>query len=262
MAVVNRDDPWGRRLLQQIEPDGVPAVTFGADDASEVRLGLQGSTFVWHGVEVALHLGGRFTMLNALAAATCACALGVDAPTVARGLAAVSSVRGRFELVDVGQPFTVLVDYAHTPDGLTEALTAARELASGRLIVVFGAGGDRDHAKRPLMGAVANEVADLAIVTSDNPRSEDPGSIIDQILSGVTDASKITVEPDRARAIAVALDAAEPGDVVVVAGKGHEPGQDIGGRVLPFDDAAEARAALTRIVAARNPSGYGDASSR
>jgi UDP-N-acetylmuramoyl-L-alanyl-D-glutamate--2,6-diaminopimelate ligase len=250
VAVVNRDDPWGRRLLARVERDGVPAVSFGADDASKVRLGSHGSTFVWNGVEVALRLGGRFNVLNALAAATCASALGVDAATVARGLAEVSSVRGRFEPVDAGQPFTVLVDYAHTPDGLTQALTAARELASGRVLVVFGAGGDRDHAKRPLMGAAANAVADLAVVTSDNPRSENPRSIIDQILSGVSDASKVVVEPDRARAIATALAAASPGDVVVVAGKGHELGQEIGGQVLPFDDAAEARAALTHVLAA------------
>ncbi len=245
VAVVNRDDPWGQRLLHQV----VDAVTFGFDDAADVRLTPEGSTFTWEGVGITVRLGGRFNVLNALAAATCARALGIDAVTVARGLAAVALVPGRFESVDAGQPFTVLVDYAHTPDGLIQALTAARELTGGRLLVVFGAGGDRDHAKRPLMGAAATELADLAVITSDNPRSEDPASIIDQILIGVADRSKVVVEADRAQAIAAAVTAASPGDVVVVAGKGHERGQEIAGQVLPFDDAEEARNALRRVAA-------------
>ena len=150
---------------------------------------------------------------------------------------------GRFEPVDAGQPFTVLVDYAHTPDSLENVLRAARAITSGRLIVVFGAGGDRDRGKRPLMGRVAAALADVAIVTSDNPRSEDPDSIIEQILAGSGDA--VESEVDRRNAIALAIESAEPGDVVVIAGKGHEQGQEFaGGRKEPFDDVTVAREAL------------------
>ena len=155
---------------------------------------------------------------------------------IAEGLSSVPGVRGRFESVDAGQPFTVLVDYAHTPDGLTQALQGAREFTSGRLLVVFGAGGDRDHEKRPLMGAAAARLADLAVVTSDNPRSEDPDAIIEQVVAGVGDRSNVVIEPDRAAAIATALAMAQPGDVVLIAGKGHERGQEVAGRLLPFDD--------------------------
>ena len=170
---------------------------------------------------------------------------------IATGLASVPGVRGRFEVVDVGQSFTVLVDYAHTPDGVTQALRGAREFTTGRLLVVFGAGGDRDHDKRPLMGAAAAELADLAVVTSDNPRSEDPDAIIEAVVSGAVDRSRLIVEPDRAKAISHALANAGPGDVVLIAGKGHEPGQEIGGRILPFDDVDTARASLLRILASR-----------
>jgi UDP-N-acetylmuramoyl-L-alanyl-D-glutamate--2,6-diaminopimelate ligase len=175
----------------------------------------------------------------------------VAAAEVADGLAAVESVRGRFEPIDGGQQFIVLVDYAHTPDGLDQALAAARELAPGNLIVVFGAGGDRDQAKRPLMGAVASRRADLAVLTSDNPRSEDPERIIEDVRAGADGPGGLVVEPDRARAIAAALAAAEAGDVVVIAGKGHETGQEIAGRIIPFDDAAVARQALARILGSR-----------
>jgi UDP-N-acetylmuramoyl-L-alanyl-D-glutamate--2,6-diaminopimelate ligase len=251
VAVVRRDDPWGARLVDRLAQLNVSTVTFAIHDAVELRLSPQGSSFQWENTSFTLRLGGRFNVLNALAAATTARALGVAPSVIAAGLASVVSVRGRFERVDAGQPFTVLVDYAHTPDGLEQALRAARELTTGRLLVVFGAGGDRDHAKRPLMGAVAASLADLAVITSDNPRSEDPGSIIGEIQSGIADLSKATVEPDRARAIANALAYAEPGDVVVIAGKGHESGQEVRGRVLPFDDVEEATTALRRIRAAR-----------
>jgi UDP-N-acetylmuramoyl-L-alanyl-D-glutamate--2,6-diaminopimelate ligase len=250
VAVVNADDPYGRRLLERIG-SSVPTETFSLSDARDLAVTGAGSRFTWRGRPVELALRGRFNVANALAAASAAAALGIPEQTVADGLAATSNVRGRFETVDAGQPFTVLVDYAHTPDGLAAALGAARELATGRLIVVFGAGGERDPGKRPLMGHVASSRADLSVVTSDNPRSEDPMAIIDEIRAGVTGGNPVVAEPDRSHAIADALAAAGPGDVVLIAGKGHETGQDFGGRVEPFDDATEARAAWERIIGSR-----------
>ncbi len=163
-------------------------------------------------------------------------------------------VPGRFESVDAGQSFSVVVDYAHTPDGLEQALGAARELASGQLIVVFGAGGDRDHAKRPQMGEVVTRLADLGVLTSDNPRHEDPQAIIDQVAAGGEGPGRLVIHPDRATAIATALGMARGGDVVVIAGKGHETNQEIDGRILPFDDRAQARAALRQIMESRGDS--------
>ena len=255
VAVVNRSDRWGRVLLERLAGSEMPVATFSVDDAEGLELGAGGSTFRWGGRAMRVRLGGRFNVENALAAATCARELGIPSDSIAAGLASVASVRGRFEPVDAGQSFTVLIDYAHTPDGLAQALRAARELTSGRLLVVFGAGGDRDHDKRPLMGRVASELADLAVVTSDNPRSEDPAAIVDAVVSGAIDRSRVVVELDRSRAIAAAVASAAPGDVVVVAGKGHETGQDIGGRVHPFDDAAVAREAIQRILASRRDRG-------
>jgi UDP-N-acetylmuramoyl-L-alanyl-D-glutamate--2,6-diaminopimelate ligase len=198
-----------------------------------------------------VRLGGRFNVSNALAAATTARALGIDNSAIRDGLAAVESVQGRFEPVNAGQPFTVLVDYAHTPDGLEQALIAAREMAGGgHIIVVFGCGGDRDRDKRPLMGKVATALADLAVLTSDNPRSEDPDRIIADVEDGAEGPGQLVIVADRARAISRALTSAGPGDVVVIAGKGHEKGQEIGGRTIPFDDADVARGVLGRIVGA------------
>jgi UDP-N-acetylmuramoyl-L-alanyl-D-glutamate--2,6-diaminopimelate ligase len=237
-AVVNVDDPWGRRLVQEL---GGAAVTFGlSPDAQVGPEALAG---------IDLRLRGRFNVLNALGAAAAARLLGVDEGAVRAGLEAVEVVPGRFEEVSEGQPFTVLVDYSHTPDSLDNALRAAGALADGRLICVFGCGGDRDREKRPLMGRVATELADLAIVTSDNPRSEDPGRIIAEVVAGAT--GEVVVEPDRRAAIELAVEAAEPGDVVLVAGKGHEQGQEIGGVVLPFDDREVAREALRKLAGAR-----------
>jgi UDP-N-acetylmuramoyl-L-alanyl-D-glutamate--2,6-diaminopimelate ligase len=156
---------------------------------------------------------------------------------VAAGLATVPSVPGHFEWVDAGQPFAVAVDYAHTPEALEQALVAARELSTGRrVIVVFGCGGDRDPGKRAPMGAAAAALADLAVLTSDNPRHEDPDAIIAEVVTGIADRSRVVIEPDRTRAITLALEVAEPGDLVLIAGKGHETGQQIGDTVLPFDD--------------------------
>jgi UDP-N-acetylmuramyl-tripeptide synthetase len=189
---------------------------------------------------------------NALAAATAAAELGIGPSTIAAGLDAAGPVPGRFELVDAGQPFRVVVDYSHKPDGLARVLESAREVAAGdgRVLVVFGCGGDRDRTKRPHMGAVAVELADVVVVTSDNPRHEDPEAIIAEIVAGIADPAgrqdegALVVEADRRAAIATALDRARPGDVVVVAGKGHETTQTIGDRALPFDDREVARELL------------------
>jgi UDP-N-acetylmuramoyl-L-alanyl-D-glutamate--2,6-diaminopimelate ligase len=254
LAVVNRDDPRGRILIDELRARrDIGVRTFGIHDAED--LDVRRGRFGWRGEEIVVRLGGRFNILNALAAATCAEALGVAVSDIAAGLASLQRVPGRFEAVDAGQDFTVLVDYAHTPDGLAQALSAARELTDGRLFVVFGAGGDRDHEKRPLMGEVATRLADLVVVTSDNPRREDPGAIIDAVVAGTRDPDRVRVVIDRAQAIDAALWSARPGDVVVVAGKGHETGQEIGGEVRPFDDAAVVRDVLTAIVAARGRSG-------
>ncbi len=196
-------------------------------------------------------LPGDFNVANALGAFAAARALGVDVEVAADGLARAERVPGRFEPVEEGQEFAVLVDYAHTPDSLENVLRAARRLTAGELIVVFGAGGDRDREKRPLMGRAAAELADLAIVTSDNPRSEDPGSIVDKILSGTKSGATVAaveVEPDRRAAIALALSRARPGDSVVIAGKGHEQGQEFeDGRKVPFDDREVAREELRKL---------------
>ncbi len=213
----------------------------------ELELGAWGSRFSVGGLALETRLRGRFNVENVLAAVALARLLGVEDGAVARGVADVGGVPGRFEAVDEGQPFTVLVDYAHTPDALANVLAEARDLATGRLVVVFGCGGDRDRAKRPLMGGVASEFADVVIVTSDNPRSEDPDEIIAEALAGTNGSAR--VEPDRAAAIEQALGLAEEGDVVVIAGKGHEQGQEFADRTLPFDDREVARAALRRLGA-------------
>jgi UDP-N-acetylmuramoyl-L-alanyl-D-glutamate--2,6-diaminopimelate ligase len=259
-AVVNADDPWGRRLLSRLEAqlgsgtDDCQIVPFSLHDLEDLEITAEGSRFRWRGVAVCLQLGGRFNVRNALAAATTAAALGIDPAAIGDGLGRLEAVRGRFEPVRAGQPFTVLVDYAHTPDGLEQALHAARELSSaprgsgvGRVIVVFGAGGDRDQAKRPLMGGVATRLADVAVLTSDNPRSEDPLAIIDQVVAGAHGNAQLEVEPDRETALRLALAGAQPGDVVVIAGKGHEIVQEVAGQSLAFDDAEVAHRTLTRL---------------
>lgn len=232
-GVVNADDPHGRVLLER---GGIPLTPYSMSDGGDVSVGAVSSEFDWRGERVRLPLGGHFNVANAIAAATVAELLGVEAPAVARGLASAGPVRGRFEPVEGGQPFSVIVDYAHTPDGLEQLLEACRRSAEGaRVLVVFGCGGDKDKAKRPLMGAIAARLADLAIVTSDNPRSEDPHAIIDEVVAGAPDAGFL-IEADRRAAIALALRSAAPGDIVVIAGKGHETTQVIGDREIPFDD--------------------------
>jgi UDP-N-acetylmuramoyl-L-alanyl-D-glutamate--2,6-diaminopimelate ligase len=243
VAVANRDDPYGARLLAEVAAAGdIPVVPFGLDDLDQLRLDGAAWAFSWRGRPVRLRLVGRHNLANALAAATTAEALDLPADAIVAGLEATEPVRGRFELVEVEAPFQVVVDYAHTPDALEAVLTAAREVAEGRVILVFGCGGDRDEEKRPEMGRVAQRGADLVVVTSDNPRSEDPATIIDAVTAGMDPGvdREPMVEPDRRRAIAAALGAAEPGDLVLVAGKGHETVQQIGGESLPFDDRAVA----------------------
>ena len=235
-AAINVGDLWGRKLAEERSD----ALTYGFADDAEIR------PEALDGID--LKLKGRFNVENALAAMASCRLLGIDDAAIARGLEAVDGVPGRFEAVDEGQPFTVLVDYAHTPDSLENVLTTARELTSGRLICVFGCGGDRDREKRPIMGRIAAELADVPIVTSDNPRSEDPGAIIDEILAGIDGDAEII--QDRRSAIAHAIETAEPRDVVVIAGKGHEQGQQFRDRTVPFDDREVAREALRRLGAA------------
>jgi UDP-N-acetylmuramoyl-L-alanyl-D-glutamate--2,6-diaminopimelate ligase len=253
-SVVNADDPYGKRLAEQVD-----AITYsvggGADyKASDVEFDAGGARFTVVApagrAGARIQLPGLFNVSNALAAITACMQLGVSLDDAVGALAEAERVPGRLEPVDEGQDFAVLVDYAHTPDSLQNVLRAARELTGGRLHVVFGAGGDRDREKRPLMGAAAVQNADRVIVTSDNPRSEEPESIIEQILAGT--GEDVEHEADRRRAIAMAIDEAAPGDVVVIAGKGHEQGQEFeNGRKEPFDDVTVAREALrSRLGAA------------
>ena len=250
-AVVCIDDRWGRRLADDLARDGdVPVTTYGLDDVADLVVRADGCTFTWRGTSIRVGLPGRFNAANALAAATTAELLGIDPATIAAGLASAEPPAGRFEPVEGSQSFTVLVDYSHKPAALEQALTTGRELVpGGDVTVVFGCGGDRDATKRPIMGEVAARLADHVVLTSDNPRSEDPLAILDEILAGIPDDRRahVTVEPDRRRAIAGALAAAQPGDLVLVAGKGHETTQTIGDRVLPLDDRVEARRALADL---------------
>jgi UDP-N-acetylmuramoyl-L-alanyl-D-glutamate--2,6-diaminopimelate ligase len=191
-------------------------------------------------------LRGRFNVENVLGAVAAGLLLDLHEEEIAAGVASVRDVPCRFEVVDEGQPFAVVVDYAHTPESLGTVLRAARDLADRRVLVVFGAGGDRDRTKRAPMGAVAAELADVVLVTSDNPRSEDAVAIIQDVLQGA--GMDVEIDPDRRSAIRRALSLAEAGDVVVVAGKGHEQGQDIGGVIHPFDDRAIVREALRELA--------------
>jgi UDP-N-acetylmuramoyl-L-alanyl-D-glutamate--2,6-diaminopimelate ligase len=244
-AVVNLDEERGTELARR---DTVPTTGYSFADATDLHVGATSCRFTWRGQAVALPLGGRFNVSNALAAATAASVLGIDEATIAAGLDQTPAVPGRFEAVDEGQPFAVLVDYAHKPGALEGALSAARDAApGGRVIVVVGAGGDRDASKRPEMGEVAARLADRVLLTSDNPRGEDPLAIIEAIRSGMPADAPVWIEPDRAAAIARAVGEAEDGDVVVIAGKGHEAVQVIGDRTIEFDDRAVARDALRAL---------------
>jgi UDP-N-acetylmuramoyl-L-alanyl-D-glutamate--2,6-diaminopimelate ligase len=262
-GVVYADDAWGRRLLAQAR---IPMVPVHHADAEDVVLRPGHTEFTWRGHRITTPLTGAVNVDNALLAAEAALALGLSPEEIAQAMGHLSAVAGRLQVIAVpdggaggrsdpggdavgDRPrFTVLVDYAHTPAGLEIVLGEARTLApGGRVVCVFGCGGDRDRAKRPVMGGVAVRDSDLAVLTSDNPRSEDPESIIDEVLAGIDggrDNPGVVVDPDRCAAIRRALDAATPGDIVVIAGKGHEAYQEIAGERLPFDDAGEAREAL------------------
>jgi UDP-N-acetylmuramoyl-L-alanyl-D-glutamate--2,6-diaminopimelate ligase len=270
-VIVNADDPYGRRLAADFD-----ALTFSAEGAEAdysaraVEFDAAGASFAVErseraarlfphgeraledgtgGVEVRTGMPGHFNVANALGAFAAAEALGVDAANVARGLSAAARVPGRFEPIDEGQGFAVLVDYAHTPDSMENVLRAARRLTAGQVISVFGAGGDRDKDKRPKMGRAGGVLSDLAVVTSDNPRSEDPETIVAEVAAGAEEGeAELVVEVDRRRAIALALARAEAGDTVVIAGKGHEQGQEFeGGRKVPFDDREVAREELRKL---------------
>ncbi|HET9152848.1 MAG TPA: UDP-N-acetylmuramoyl-L-alanyl-D-glutamate--2,6-diaminopimelate ligase [Solirubrobacterales bacterium] len=250
--IVNVDDPYGRRLAGEFE-----CVTFSAEGAEadyrarEVEFDASGASFSLGGMRLRTALPGHFNVANALAAFAAAEALGVGGDIAAAGLARAARVPGRFEPIDEGQGFGVLVDYAHTPDSLENVLRAARRLTEGKLISVFGAGGDRDRDKRPKMGRAGAELSDLTVITSDNPRSEDPEAIVAEVAAGAEDAggaSALEVVVDRRTAIALALGRAQPGDTVVIAGKGHEQGQEFeDGRKVPFDDREVAREELWKL---------------
>ncbi len=262
LAVVNIDDPYGARLAEELRKAGAdgPAqlITVGIDSpdpdlrATEIQSGFDGSTFVAGGLALRSPLPGRFNVMNVLGAVAAVRALGVDDATIVAALPEAGRVPGRFEPVEAGQDFAVLIDYAHTPDSLENVLIAARPLAQSRLLCVFGCGGERDRGKRPQMGEISARLADHTIVTSDNPRSEDPDAIVDEILTGIADRGEhVEAIVDRHAAIERAVALAGPGDVVVIAGKGHEQGQEFErGRKLPFDDVGVAREALrARLVA-------------
>jgi UDP-N-acetylmuramoyl-L-alanyl-D-glutamate--2,6-diaminopimelate ligase len=252
-AIVNVDDEFGARLTGEFG-----CVTFSAEGreadyvARDVSFDAGGAGFTVISADgerqVRTGLPGHFNVANALGAFAVARALGIDAETAVAGLAGAGRVPGRFEPIDEGQGFAVLVDYAHTPDSLENVLRAARRLTAGRLISVFGAGGDRDRDKRPKMGRAGAELSDLTVLTSDNPRSEDPEAIVAEVAAGARGASELEIVVDRRAAIVLALGRAEPGDTVVIAGKGHEQGQEFeGGRKIPFDDREVAREELRKL---------------
>jgi UDP-N-acetylmuramoyl-L-alanyl-D-glutamate--2,6-diaminopimelate ligase len=255
-AVINADDPAGRAMVEGLD---VPTIRFGLGPSADVRPrqlisgtdGIRMDVQTPRGaVEIASRLVGEHNAMNLLGAVSVGLALDMDLAAISHALAGVTAVPGRFERVEAGQPFLVVVDYAHTPDALERVLTTARKLVTppGRLSVVFGCGGDRDRGKRPIMGAIAARLADRVWITSDNPRSERPEAIIDEIAAGIETAGSRAEAPvalpDRREAIGRAVAEARAGDVVVIAGKGHETYQLIGGAVLPFDDRDVARAAL------------------
>ncbi|MER5308097.1 UDP-N-acetylmuramoyl-L-alanyl-D-glutamate--2,6-diaminopimelate ligase [Streptomyces sp. NPDC002773] len=269
LGVVNLDDAYGRRLVADAT---VPIVTFSAEGradadwrAEDLVLGSHDSTFTAVGPEgvripATAPLPGPFNVANTLAAIATLAVAGVDPKSAAEGVAAVPGVPGRLERVDAGQPYLAVVDYAHKTDAVESVLRSLREVTEGRLHVVIGCGGDRDTTKRGPMGAAAARLADTAVLTSDNPRSEDPLVILSAMLAGAADVpaaerGDVLVEPDRAAAIAAAIARARPGDTVLVAGKGHEQGQEIAGVVRPFDDREVLRAAILERNAQAAPSG-------
>ena len=242
LGVMNSDDPHGQLLL---DVGSIPMVAFSQSDVSDVTIRVDSVSFRWKNNVIALPMGGGFTLMNALAAVTACDQLGVSVDSMVDGCANLGQIPGRFQSVPNDLGISVVVDYAHTPDGLQQVIASARAVCSGRLIVLFGCGGDRDAGKRPLMGAAAQE-ADIVIVTSDNPRSEDPAVIVEQVAAGISrESCDVRIEIDRAQAIASAISMAGRGDIVVIAGKGHEATQEIAGVHYPFNDVDVAKSALS-----------------
>lgn len=257
-AVLNADDEASAKFRHLTAAE---VITYGVENAadvraSEIRISARGTTFrvaTFKGdADIRLNLPGRFNVYNALASIAATLLEGIPLQRIAEALASIPGVPGRVESVDAGQPFAVIVDYAHTPDGLENVLEATREFAEGRIIAVFGCGGDRDRTKRPIMGRIAAEHANYIIVTSDNPRTEAPAGIIEDIMQGVRAAGagpdRYAVIPDRKGAIEKAVEMASPGDVVLIAGKGHETYQLIGGEVFDFDDRLTAKDAIRGLL--------------
>ena len=251
LCIINRDDVRGSLLIDTISKDKELCIeSFGMSDAKAVHADASKISFDWQGQKIESLMGGNFNVMNALAAATAAAKLGVTVGDIAKGLAAASAVPGRFESVSEGQDFSVVVDYAHTPEALQNVLLAGRKIVGeqARVIVVFGCGGGRDQSKRPKMGDVATKFADVVYITSDNPRYEDAQTIVKEVLQGVSNvsgvSSKVITELDRRLAITAAFAAAEPGDIVIIAGKGHETTQTIGANETPFSDVQVSRELL------------------
>jgi UDP-N-acetylmuramoyl-L-alanyl-D-glutamate--2,6-diaminopimelate ligase len=238
-AVINIDDATGAEIAAMRDADQVTVGRGGDVDFSNVVTTEGGSSFSmttpWGAADLAAPVLGAFNVSNLMVAAACCMAAGIPFEDVTAGMREVRPVPGRFEVVQGDQPYTVVVDYAHTPDGITAAVETARQLGPGKVIGLVGAGGDRDHAKRPQMGAAISS-ADVVVITSDNPRSEDPGTIVDQVVSGVVTDNELIVEVDRRKAIEAALGSAGPGDIVLVLGRGHEPYQAVGNQMVPFSD--------------------------
>lgn len=256
VAAINADDPSADVVRAA---SGGEVITFGVNNgaditASNIEVTDQSVSFDMHykdqSATVWMGIGGAFNVYNALSAASAAISLGLDLPTIAAGLRTAGCVPGRFESVKCGQDFGVIVDYAHTPDELENVLQTAKNLTSGRLIAVFGCGGDRDRGKRPIMGGIGAQLADLVVITSDNPRTEDPNAIVQDILAGIDDdvRDKVTVQVDRREGIETAIGMARSGDLVVIAGKGHEDYQIFADRTIHFDDREVAGLILARII--------------
>lgn len=243
VGVVNTDDLRGRLLF---DVGAIPMRSYSSEDAVDPVVLVSRVEFTWNGVPFSVPMGGRFTLMNALAAITAADELKISREAMVAGCASLEGVPGRFESVPNDVGVGIVVDYAHTPDGLIEVLNSARALATDRVIVVFGCGGNRDHGKRPLMGEVAHRLADVVYVTSDNPRTENPSLIIDDVLAGMPSNHGAIAIVDRAEAIASAIFNARRGDIVVIAGKGHESTQDVGGVLTPFSDVDVARSIVEK----------------
>lgn len=248
LCIINRDDVHGSLLIDTISKDKeVRCESFGLSDVKEIRADASKISFDWQNQKIETLMGGYFNVMNALAAATAAAKLGVTVSDIAKGLAAASAVPGRFESVNAGQPFSVVVDYAHTPEALQNVLLAGRKIigANAQVILVFGCGGGRDQLKRPKMGDIATKFADRVYITSDNPRHEDARTIAQEVLQGASNvSSKVTIELDRRLAISAAFGSAKAGDIVIIAGKGHEATQTIGADETPFNDVEVSRELL------------------